>query len=233
MKHSTEIKTDLDALIERRDQLAKERDKAQNANAVAQQRLIDTGADDAMIEAAEKYAGYSSLRDTVAELDAMIETQTAEFEAAEVYESKAADRERIAQCEQEIAEIEDSYKAKRLAAARAWDEILPQAYAELQQREALLFEIATLRGDRAAKETVRRRIDGLPELGLFGPLVDQGLQYCANVQRRGTREDRKALVRARNESNAAAEAARLKQRDDQRREALERQERHGWMPLAS
>ena len=224
MKQSSTIKREIDELEKRREQLARELSKAIQANSESQEALVKTGSDESMRLAATAFASFSSLKQAVETIDKQLEEKRQQLLEAQEYEGLAAKRARAAECEREISAAQQEYNEAREKAHKALEEILPETLAAYQRHKALWQELHGLRKVIAPGEKARS-FDRIENQGLaLGYLIDQGLQHLANVDRRGTREQRKAEANARNKR--AAEAAQRNEEQRQTRE-LEAAERSG------
>jgi len=224
MKQSSTISREISDLEKRRAQLDSELSKANQANEEAQTELVATGSSDAMKAATVAHARASALREAVATLDETLEEKRRELAEAEQYEQQESMRARAAECEREIKAAQQEYNEGREKAHKALEEILPGTFAAFTRHKALWQELHGLRRVIAPGERVRH-LDRIENQSLaLGYLIDQGLQHLANVDRRGTREQRKAEANDRN--RRAAEAA---QRNEEQRKAreLEAAERSG------
>ncbi|CAN5459451.1 hypothetical protein BH20ACI3_BH20ACI3_41830 [soil metagenome] len=222
MKQSSTIKREVDELEKRREQLARELSKAIQANSEAQAELVKTGSDESMRLAAITFASFSSLKQAVETVDKQLEEKRQQLLDAQEYEGLADKRARAAECDREIKAAQQEYNEGREKAHKALEEILPGTFAAYQRHKALWQELHGLRKVIAPGEKVIN-FDRIENENLeFGYLVDQGLQHLANVERRGTREDRKAKAIERNKRASAAAERREAERKARELEAAER-----------
>lgn len=222
MKQSSTIKREIDELVKRREQLARELSKAIQANSEAQAELVKTGSDESMRLAAITFAAFSSLKQAVETIDKQLEEKRQQLVEAQEYEGLAATRARAEIVEREIKAAQQEYNEGREKAHKALEEILPATLAAFTRHKALWQELHGLRRVIAPGEKARS-FDRIENENLeFGYLIDQGLQHLANVDRRGTREQRKAEANDRNRRAAEAAQRREEQRKAREIEAAER-----------
>lgn len=222
MKQSSTISREISDLEKRRAQLGGELSKANQANEEAQTELVATGSTDAMKAATVAHARASALREAVATLDETLGEKRRELAEAEQYEQQESMRARAAECEREIKAAQEEYNEGREKAHRALVEVLPGTFAAHQRHKVLWEELGRLRKVIAPGEKVRN-FDRIENENLeFGYLIDQGLQHLANVERRGTREQRKADAIERNKRASAAAERMDAERKARELEAAER-----------
>lgn len=225
------LKQEIASLSERRAGLAAELEKANQVNDEAQTELVATGSSDAMKAATVAHARSSALQHAVATLDNTLEGKQRELEDAETYERNEANRVRAAECLREIdeKELELSQVYTRMHEPLVKEAPLAVAiWSRIRELRTEYGELARVTGSAP----LSNRIDSMENLAPFGSLVEQVVQWQANLNRRGTPAERKAKLVER--SKAASEAA---QRQDEEKAARELEaskvNESGWVTIAA
>lgn len=220
MKQSLAIRRDVEELELRREQLACELSKADQANKDAQMMLVKTGSDESMQSAATAFASFKSLQEAVSLIDQQLAEKEALLAEAIEYEGQATTRARIKELEKGIEAARLEYCQGRERAHNAFHEILLTVVAAHRQHATLWRELKTL----LPKNDNVKLTDWIPleDLGPLSHVVDQGLQTLINLDSRPSKAERKEIMLAQNKRRAEAEARRETERQERERKAAEK-----------
>ena len=192
-KPTGELRQQIAALGERREQLQEELDAAVVAHGEAQQRLLAGDPTIVTATVAIHHSSVSSLREAIAALDADVSTLQQELEKAVLAEQQEASRRRLKKVAVEIGEAELIVRISRERADGALIEHLGGGIDALVRWQRLQAEYAQLQRTLGQQPSGKPRLHFAEQL-TFGPEVDAALQRLWGERTRPSRQQRKQQI---------------------------------------